>query len=86
MTADGGVKAGHDTSHPFVATSKNDVVTKAYTDAYTLQPDKANDITSKLPVKCNNSTFSIRAAGRAGFVQPERAQNLRPCGNQGLHR
>ena len=33
VTADGAVKAGHDTSHPFMASSKNDVVTKAYLDS-----------------------------------------------------
>ena len=32
VTADGGVKAGHDTSHPFMASSANDVVTKKYLD------------------------------------------------------
>ena len=32
VTADGAVKAGHDTSHPFMASSKNDVVTKKYLD------------------------------------------------------
>ena len=32
VTADGAVKAGHDTSHPFMAKSANDVVTKKYLD------------------------------------------------------
>ena len=33
ITADGKVKAGHDTSSPFLATSANDIVTKAYFDS-----------------------------------------------------
>ena len=33
MTADGSVKAGHDTGTAFMAKSKNDVVTKAYLDS-----------------------------------------------------
>ena len=32
VTADGAVKAGHDTGHPFMAKAKNDVVTKQYLD------------------------------------------------------
>ena len=32
VTADGAVKAGHDTGHPFMASAKNDVVTKKYLD------------------------------------------------------
>ena len=33
VTADGSVKAGHNTSHPFMATAANDLITKAYFDA-----------------------------------------------------
>ena len=32
VTADGKVKAGHDTSHAFIASANNDVVTKKFTD------------------------------------------------------
>ena len=32
VTADGKVKAGHDTSNPFIATANNDVVTKKFAD------------------------------------------------------
>lgn len=40
VTQDGKVKAGHDTSNPFIATSANDVVTKAFFDenAITAKP------------------------------------------------
>jgi hypothetical protein len=62
VTADGSVKAGHDTSSPFMAAAKNDVVTKAYTDAHTLQPDKANDVTTSFRVKADGSTL-ISASG-----------------------
>ena len=67
VTADGGVKAGHDTSHPFMATSANDVVTKAYTDEHTLQPDKTNDITTGFRIKCNNQTFFSASNGELGL-------------------
>ena len=33
VTASGSIKAGHDTSNPFLAVSPNDVITKAYFDA-----------------------------------------------------
>lgn len=67
VTADGSVKAGHDTSHAFRATSANDVVTKAYTDDHTLQPDKANSITTGFRIKCNNQTFFSASNGELGL-------------------
>ena len=62
VTADGSVKAGHDNSSPFIASAKNDVVTKAYVDAHALQSDKANDVTTAFRVKADGSTL-ISASG-----------------------
>ena len=67
VTADGGVKAGHDANSPFLATAKNDVVTKAYTEAHTLQPDKSNNITTGFRIKCNNQTFLSASGGELGL-------------------
>ena len=87
VTADGGVKAGHDTSHPFMATAKNDVVTKAYTDEHTLQPDKSNDITTGFRIKCDNQTFLSAAGGdKLGLYHLKEPQDVShaatkaPCG------
>ena len=77
------VKAGHDTSHPFMATSKNDVVTKAYTDAHTLQPDKANDITTGFRLKCNNSTFVSAAGGELGLFNLKEPQDAGHAATKG---
>ena len=67
VTADGAVKAGHDTSHPFTATAKNDVVTKGYTDDHTLQPDKPNDVTTGFRIKCDGQTFFSASGGELGL-------------------
>ena len=62
VTADGAVKAGHNTSSPFMASANNDVVTRAYAEAHTLQPDKSNEVTTSFRLKANGSTL-ISAAG-----------------------
>ena len=49
VTADGKVKAGHDTSNPFIASANNDVVTKKFTDNNLVK--KAGDtMTGKLTI------------------------------------
>ena len=67
VTADGSVKAGHDNSSPFMASAKNDVVTKAYADAHTLQPDKANDVTTGFRVKADGSTLISSSGNELGL-------------------
>ena len=57
VTADGAVKAGHNTSSPFMASANNDVVTRAYAEAHTLQPDKSNEVTTSFRLKANGSTL-----------------------------
>ena len=44
VTAEGVVKAGHDTSNPFMATASNDVVTKGFADAEFLAKTAKSDL------------------------------------------
>jgi hypothetical protein len=67
VNADGSVKAGHSNSLPFMAAAKNDVITKAYTDAHTLQPDKANDVTTGFRVKADGSTLISTSGNELGL-------------------
>ena len=49
VTADGSVKAGHDTGHPFLASSKNDVVTKAFFDTNAATKKYVDDQIAAIP-------------------------------------
>ena len=49
VTADGKVKAGHDTSSPFIASQNNDVVTKKFTDDK-LVKKSGDEMTGKLTI------------------------------------
>ena len=44
-----------------------DVATEEYVDANTLQPDKANDITTGFRIKCDNQTFLSASGGELGL-------------------
>ena len=83
VTADGGVKAGHDTSHPFMATSANDVVTKAYTDAHTLQLDKSNDVTTGFRVKQAGNTLISTSGGELGLYRVKEPSNATHAATMG---
>ena len=67
VTADGAVKAGHDTTLPFMAAAKNDVVTKAYADDHLLQSDKANDVTTSFRIKANGRNLISSANNELGL-------------------
>ena len=70
VTGDGAVKAGHNTSNPFMATAANDVVTKGYLDANggganSMVTNAANDVTTSFRIKNSNSTLiSTSTAGK----------------------
>ena len=78
VTADGGVKAGHDTSHPFVATSKNDVVTKAYTDAHAAA-GQSQRCHHRLRIKCDSRRFS--AVAESWVCITSKSPGYQPRGN-----
>ena len=69
VTGDGAVKAGHNTTNPFMATAANDVVTKGYLDANgggssdnAVLKNASNDVTTAFRIKANNNTL-ISASG-----------------------
>ena len=65
-----------------MASAANDVVTKAYTDAHTLQPDKANDVTTAFRIKNDNQTFVSAAGGELGLYHADQQQgNLQTTGS-----
>ena len=62
VTADGGVKAGHDTSHPFMATANNDVVTKKYLDqqiAAIPEPEIPDPVASGPTTKYDGNRYCV---------------------------
>ena len=91
VTGDGAVKAGHNTSNPFMATAANDVVTKGYLDANgggsadnAVVKDASNDVTTSFRIKNSNSTLiSTSTAGKLKLYHvvdpsdPEHAANQR---------
>ena len=72
VTGSGAVKAGHNTSSPFMATQANDVVTKGYLDANgggsadkAVVNDASNDVTTAFRIKNSDSTLiSTSTAGK----------------------
>ena len=69
VTGDGAVKAGHDTTSPFMATVANDVVTKAYFDA-NVDLDGGGDY---LPLAGGTMAGDIAMGGNrvTGLADPE---------------
>ena len=57
VTAEGKVKAGHDTGHAFMASAPNDIVTKGFADNNYLKLNSANDASMGFRLKNDDKTL-----------------------------